>query len=75
MEIKSKTGSVGAMLGRQAVECHGKQMAGRFQQIRGHDEGLRLPLPASLPECHAPLGSVSDQAEADGSSLAPSAQA
>jgi hypothetical protein len=70
MEIKSKMGSVDAMLRQQAVECRGEPMAGRFRQIRGHDEGIPLPLPASLPECHAPLGSGDDQAEADGSSLA-----
>jgi len=28
-------------------------MAGRLRQIGGHHKGLQLPLPASLPKCHA----------------------
>ena len=39
---------------RRGGGCHGERMAGRFRQVRGHDEGLQLPLPPSLPECHAP---------------------
>jgi hypothetical protein len=29
-------------------------MARRLRQVGGRDEGLHLPLPASLPECHVP---------------------
>jgi hypothetical protein len=30
-------------------------MAGRLRQVRGRYKGLQLPLPASLPKCHASL--------------------
>jgi hypothetical protein len=38
--------------------------------FEGLVEGFQLPLPKSLPERQAPSGTVSDQAEADGSILA-----
>lgn len=45
---------VEAVLGQPAIERRGERMAGRFRQVRGHDEDLQLPFPTRLPECHAP---------------------
>ena len=39
---------------RRGGGCYGERMAGRFRQVRGHEEGIQLPLPTSLLECHAP---------------------
>ena len=35
---------VESVLRQQAVERRAERMAGRFRQVRGHDEGLQLPL-------------------------------
>ena len=31
-----------------------ERMAARLRQVVGRDDGLNLPLPSSLPECHVP---------------------
>ena len=45
---------VEAVLSQQPIQRCIKRMAGRLRQVGGRDEGLHLPLPASLPECHVP---------------------
>jgi hypothetical protein len=45
---------VEAVLGQQPIQRGIERMAGGLRQVGGRDEGLHLPLPASLPECHVP---------------------